>query len=262
VRWGRGTDLTISAVQAADPWLHRSSPHLLREGLIAQPVIRFTGERDEARCLKDGFLTSFVNLSLVLRVGDQRGFVALVDHLIGALSSIGIHAGRLTVHSDLSVGARGPIRHLPFFFRCDDIEIGDAVLLWREPDTDVFLTDIGLGAERVAWVLNRGSWSTAAFGGLGELIGTEVLDAVRTGTLLLLGGIREGPRGAGYALRRTVRRIPPEMACSGLGRLVRIQHRYWCRLGCRGPDWPQISQSLEEMAVRSYPSRDPAQVSR
>lgn len=68
IRWGRDTDLLISAIQGLDPWLKDGVDHVWREGFLPQPVVRFNGERERDGRLRDGFLTSFVNLSCVQRI--------------------------------------------------------------------------------------------------------------------------------------------------------------------------------------------------
>jgi hypothetical protein len=66
LRWGRETELAISAVQALDPFLKDGRPVTYRRGFLPQPVVRFTGERDDENGeLLDGYLTSFVNVSRV-----------------------------------------------------------------------------------------------------------------------------------------------------------------------------------------------------
>lgn len=245
-RWHRDTDLTISAIQGLDPWLKDGVDRVWREGYLPQPVVRFTGERDDHGCLRDGYLTAFVNLSSVVRIGSAARHVALLDAWISGLSAIGIHASRLTIHGDLAVWKRGPVRGITLFCDCDGAGISDAVLLWHAADPQYLASDIGSGLERLRWLLSRQSWAETTFGDSAHYWSTDLLDAIRTATLLVMGGIRSGPRGASHGLRRVLGRIPASMAASGLGRLVRQQHGYWTVLGVTGPDWPHISSAIED----------------
>ncbi|MGQ0837333.1 hypothetical protein [Actinokineospora sp.] len=249
LRWGRDTDLLISAVQGLDPWLKNAERRVHREGYIPQPVVRFTGERDDQGRLRDGFLTSFVNLSCVLRIASVDRHVDLMDSWISALSAVGIHAGRLTIHGDLTPWQRGPVGGVTLFCDCDGVGLSDAVLLWNAENPTYMASDIGSGLERVRWHLSPGSWATTVFGDDAELWSVDLLDAVRTAALMVMNGIRPSGRGPGHALRRVLQRIPPTMAASGLGRLVRAQRAYWDSVGVTGPAWPSITTVIEDGAL-------------
>lgn len=119
LRWHRDTDFTISAIQGLDPWLKDGADRVWREGYLPQPVVRFTGERDDQGNLRDGYLTAFVNLSCVTRIASAGRHVELLDAWIGGLSAIGIHASRLAVHGDLTVWHRGPVSGITMFCDCD-----------------------------------------------------------------------------------------------------------------------------------------------
>jgi hypothetical protein len=250
LRWRRDTDLLISAIQGLDPWLKDGAPRVWREGFLPQPVVRFTGKRDAGGRLLDGYLTSFVNVSCVERIDSVNRHVELVDAWITALSAIGIHAGRLRISGWLAPWRRASVRGITLIFTCDDLEIGDATLLWREP-TGRMATDIGSGLERLRWSQTARSWPETVFGPLGDVYEVDVLDAVRTTTLLLMAGIRPGPRGARSAIRKVARRIPRRDALSGLGRLVRSQRAYWTDIGMTGPDWPHLATMLEDEVLRA-----------
>ncbi|MDV9188675.1 hypothetical protein R6L23_10680 [Streptomyces sp. SR27] len=251
VLWDRDTQLIASAVQALDPWLKSRLPYSWSEGFLPQPAVRFTGERDAEGRLLDGFLTSFVNVSYVQRITSPHEHAALMDHWIGALSHIGIHAGRLSVTGALEVWHRPPVAGITLFLSCDGEVIGDAVLLWHA-DTPAFMaTDLGSGVENLRWRLGGQSWPRAAFGELAEWYDPGILDASRTATLLLMSGIRPAARGAGHSLRLLARAIPPGLAASGLGRLVRHHHDYWTGFGVTGAPWPHLATCLEEEVLRT-----------
>src|SRR5882757_6939712 len=97
LRWGRDTDFTISAVQALDPYVKDRKPYVYREGYLPQPVVRFTGKRDTSGALEDGFLSGFVNVSHVQRIGSIEDHAAILDGWITVLSRLGLHARHLTI---------------------------------------------------------------------------------------------------------------------------------------------------------------------
>lgn len=255
LRWHRDTDLTISAIQGLDPWLKDGVDRVWREGYLPQPVVRFTGERDEHGNLLDGFLTAFVNMSCVTRIAHVDRHVELLDTWIGGLSAIGIHASRLTIHGELTVWHRGPVSGITLFCDCDGAGMSDAVLLWHAANPGRLATDIGSGLERLRWLLSRQSWAETTFGNQGRCSSADLLDAVRTATLLVMNGIRPSSRGAGYALRRVLGRIPASTAESGLGRLVRQQRAYWSSFGATGPDWPYLSTAIEDGVLALAPNQ-------
>lgn len=250
IRWNRDTDLTISAVQALDPWLKSGQPRVWREGFLAQPVVRFTGERERDGRLSDGFLTSFVNISHVQRIDHPARLADLLDHWLSALSSVGVHAGRLSIHGSLRIWSRPPVAGITLFIDCDGRGLGDAVLLWNQAEPQYMAADIGSGLERLRWYLSGTTWGVAAFGDLAHEHGTDLLDAVRTATLLLMAGIGPAHRGPGAATRTVARSIQPSLARTGLSRLVRAQAAYWRTLGVTGPSWPHLTTQLEDEVLR------------
>jgi hypothetical protein len=249
IRWDRDTDLLISAIQGLDPWLKDGADRVWREGFLPQPVVRFTGERGRDGRLRDGFLTSFVNLSCVQRVPDVERHVELLDAWIEGLSAVGIHAGRLHIAGSLAVWERQTVRGLTLHIECDGTGFADAVLLRNASEPSRMATDLGSGLERLRWLLSPTTWAETVFGGEAQRFDVDMLDAVRTATLLVMAGIRPSARGAGGALRRVALRIPEEMAASGLGRLVRVQRRYWTEVGMAGGPWPQVSEVIEATAL-------------
>lgn len=249
-RWNRDTDLTISAIQALDPWLKDRSPFVWREGFLAQPVVRFTGNRAADGQLEDGYLTSFANVSYVQRVDSVDDHACLLDGWLSALSAIGIHAGRLIIHGSLRAWQRPPVSGITLHIDCDGRGLGDAVLLWNTSDRHFMATDIGSGLERLRWLLGAHTWPEAAFGDLGSRHDLALLDATRTAVLLIMAGIKPGPRGAGSALRTVAQDIDTRIAATGLGRIVREHHRYWNYLGLSGAPWPHTATRLEAEVLR------------
>jgi len=256
IRWGRETDLTISAVQGLDPWLKDGRRLAWREGFLPQPVVRFTGERTPDGRLKDGYLTAFVNLSYISRIDSVDRHLDLLDTWIGALSASGLHASRLTITGSTQVWRRGPVSGVTLLIDCDGVGLADAVLLWHTTNPGMLASDLGSGLERLRWLTSRLPWPTAAFGDQADRWDVDLLDAVRTATLLAMGGVQPAASGPGHAMRRVLRRVPPRLAEAGLDRLVRSQRGYWADVGMTGPDWPQLADTIEHEVLSGGGSRE------
>jgi hypothetical protein len=244
-RGPRGADLTFSAVQALDPYLKDRRQHTTGAGFLAQPVVRFTGARDERGGLQPGYATSFVNTSIVQPIGSAAEHAALIDTWISVLSRLGLHARHITIGGSLAIWHREPVQGITLRFRHGQVEIGDAVLLWNAADPFLLATDIGSGIERLRWTITGLPWPQAVFGELSSHAGFGLLDAIRTATLLAGSGINPGPRGAGGALRRLLRTGEPPVAGLGMSRAVRSAHGFWSLFRPLPVPWPETCRIIE-----------------
>src|ERR1019366_6518292 len=191
IRWNHETDFTISAIQSLDPYLKRRQGFTYRQGYLPQPVIRFTGHRDEAGNLADGFLTAFVNISCIQPIAGIDEHAAILDAWLTVLSRLGLHA-----------------RHIQILGRIT-------------------------------------SWRQIVHGPLAGHASLDVLDAIRTGSLITGSGIRPAARGCGGALRKLSRTIPASDARLGLSTAVRHACEYWSLTATMNLPWPHICQILE-----------------
>ncbi|MER7662067.1 hypothetical protein [Streptomyces sp. NPDC096193] len=215
LRWGRETELTISAVQALDPYLKHRRPVPYRQGFLPQPVVRLTGGRDRHGNLLDGFLTSFVNASRIQPIPDAGSFGTTLDEWLTVLSRLGLHARHITVHGHLGVWRRRQVEGITLRYDHAGFPLGDIVLLWNADDPTYMAVDLGTALERLAWARSRRPWHEQVFGSLARAAPPTVLDAIRTVTLLLSHGITPAPRGAGNVTRRIAERIPSSAAALG-----------------------------------------------
>ncbi|MFF1787687.1 hypothetical protein ACFVX9_14640 [Kitasatospora sp. NPDC058243] len=254
-RWGRDTELTISAVQALDPLLKGGEPYVLRRGYLPQPVVRMTGERHATGGLRDGFLTSFVNVSRIEPVAREAEFADILDHWLTTLSDIGLHARHITIHGRDAVWQRREVCGLTVHFRHLDLPIGDIVLLWNAADPSCMAVDLGSGLERLAWARTRLSWRDLVFGSFATVdVAPDVLDAIRTATLLVGNGIAPAPRGAGGVLRRVLAAVPANAAPLGVSSLVRASHSYWSLTSQVAVPWPEAASVIEREMYRRGPA--------
>ncbi|SOD75787.1 hypothetical protein SAMN06272781_3603 [Streptomyces sp. 1222.2] len=246
LRWGRETELTISAVQALDPLLKEGQLRTHRRGFLPQPVVRFTGQRDATAHLKDGFLTSFVNVSRVQPIGDLDEYGAILDGWLTVLSQLGFHARHLSINGDLSSWRRRQVEGITLRFRHLDRTLGDIVLLWNTEHPGRIAVDLGSGLERLAWARTQERWHQLIYGSFAGTAPPTTLDAIRTATLLLGHGITPTARGAGGITRRVIGAIDRDAARLGVGALVRDMYGYWSLVGALRAPWPEIAHTIEE----------------
>ncbi len=255
MRWSRDTELTISAVQALDPLLKDGKHYVFRQGYLPQPVVRLTGERHPTGALRDGFLTSFVNVSRIEPVAQATEFAGILDQWLTVLSGIGLHARHLTIHGRTAVWQRREVCGLTVHFRHLDLPVGDIVLLWNAANPTCMGVDLGSGLERLAWARTRRPWWELIFGPFVRTsTPTDVLDAIRTAALLMGSGIRPAARGAGSVLRRILAIVPAEAAPLGVSDLVRQSHNYWSYTVPMPVPWPEVTSAIERELHRRGPA--------
>ena len=238
-------DLTFSAVQALDPYLKPTKAHL-PDRFLPQAVVRFTGDRDQHGALRDGFLTSFVNTSIVQPI--TTAAADLVEIWLGVLSRVGLHTRHLSIVGTLATWDRAPVSGITLRFQHHGLPLGDAVLLWKTDDPTFLATDIGSGQERIRWALTRQPWLETVFGPLADAGGARVLDAVRTATLIVGSGIASASRGPGNAVRRLLRDNANHAGALGFSRGVRWAHEYWSAVHPMLVPWPEVCRVLEAEA--------------
>ncbi|PYC80594.1 hypothetical protein C7C46_12635 [Streptomyces tateyamensis] len=227
-------------------------PYVFRRGYLPQPVVRLTGARDTSGNLREGFLTSFVNVSRVEPVARQDEFGEILDHWLSLLSSIGLHARHLAIHGRSTVWTRREVQGITLHFRHIDLPIGDIVLLWNAIDPSCMAVDLGSGLERLAWARTRQSWPHLVFGSFASICPSKTLDAIRTATLMVGSGIHPASRGAGGVLRRLLTEVSPMDAPLGVSALVRESHGFWSSVSAMQVPWPEVTQTIErELARRS-----------
>ncbi|MEU6990611.1 hypothetical protein ABZ953_08150 [Streptomyces sp. NPDC046465] len=246
LRWGRETELTISAVQALDPLLKDGRSQTYRSGFLPQPVVRFTGQRDAAGDLAEGFLTSFVNVSRVHPIQSIDEYGAILDGWLTVLSRLGFHARHLSAHGKLTTWSRRQVEGITIHFSHLGLPLGDIVLLWNVENPGRMAVDLGTGLERLAWARTRMNWHRLVHGRFAQAAPTGTLDAIRTATLLIGHGITPAARGPGGITRRVIGTISPDSVHLGVSALVRASHDYWSLFGPISVSWPAIVAVIEK----------------
>lgn len=193
-------------------------------GLYIQPVVREkSGYEMNAR---RSTLTAFHNVATLAAVASLGEHVALVDRWITALSSIGLHARRMTFRKH-GADRRPGCWCDSFHVFVDGVEIGDATLMHVERGAVGLISDIGFGLERIRWCVNREPWRQTAFDAWGPACSLATLDAVWAATLLVSQGVLPSANGPGQVVRHLLRRIPDRHARTGLSALIRLAHAHW-----------------------------------
>lgn len=257
--WRRDTDLTISAVQALDPYLKHRQPYVYREGYLPQPVVRFTGKRDEQGRLVNGFLTSFVNTSHVRRVSGPGDIAIMLDQWLTVLSQLRLHARHLCVHARKLVWHRKDVAGVTLHYDYAGRPLGDLVWIWNQDDPAYTVGDLGTGLERLAWIMTNRNWSQLVFDRLTHRVDPTTLDAIRTATLIAMSGIRPAARGPGTALRRVLHRVAPDVAARGLDEATRFFYNYWHLTARTETGWPYVSTILmSELRHQARTPREPS----
>ncbi|MFG2648952.1 hypothetical protein [Streptomyces sp. NPDC048436] len=253
LHWGRETELTISAVQALDPYLKQHAPAPYRQGYLPQPVVRLTGKRDAHGNLHDGFPTSFVNTSRVHPITELTAYGTVLDEWLTALSRMGFHARHLKIHGSLRTWSRRQVSGITLRYDHAGLPLGDLVLLWNTEDPTHLAVDLGTSLERLTWARSRLPWRNLIHGPLANAAPPDVLDAIRTATLLLGHGITPSARGAGNITRRVAAPIPHTTAALGLSAAVRAYYAYWAGLSPLATPWGDVSTQLErEVTARGH----------
>lgn len=250
LRWGRDTELTISAVQALDPFLKDGKRQTYRRGFLPQPVVRFTGERDASGNLRDGFLTSFVNVSRVQPIELLDEYGSILDGWLSVLSQLGFHARHVSVHGTLAPWRRREVAGITLHFRHLGLDLGDIVLLWNIDDPTCMAVDLGTGLERLAWARTQQPWHELIYGRFAGAAPPTTLDAIRTATLLLGNGICSAPHGVGSIARRVIGTIDSGAVCMGVSSAVREAYDYWSLFSALRAPWPQIARGIEDEMCR------------
>jgi len=253
LRWGRDTELTISAVQALDPLLKDRQLGSCRRGFLPQPVVRLTGQRHADGSLREGFLTSFANTSRIEPVKDSSQYALILDNWLTVLSRLGLHARHISVHGHLTVWQRREVEGITLRFRHAGLPLGDIVLLWNADRPECMAVDLGTSLERLAWALTRAPWLDLVFGDFARTTPASTLDSIRTATLLLANGILPASRGAGSITRRVLSTVPPAATSMGVSAVVRQNYNYWSLFAPLQNSWADVVRLAETELYRRPP---------
>lgn len=206
-----------------------------RRCVVLQPVIRLQGIGFVG--LTEGISTSFVHTATEKwNVSADEHFGAF-DHWLDLFSSLGLHVGGLclkTKQADNDWAGRTVASEM-IKMNYGGLEIGVANFFHNIPQADnvvATLSDIGVGAERLAWAINK---SPSYFDGIGPLsyvilIERVMLDAIRTATLMTASGVVPDHKNQGSKLRALIGLVTEHARRVNLYELVRYYYGQWASL--------------------------------
>jgi hypothetical protein len=213
--------------------------------------VRFTGPRDDNGALRDGYLTSFVNVSRIEPITTIHDHAAIFDDWVGVLSRLGLHARHIDLRGRLTSWRRDAVEGVTLRFRHAGLDLGDIVLIWNADDPSFLASDLGTGLERLRWVITRQRWADAVFGSSTDAAALAELDSLRTAVLLVGAGVLPTARGPGYATRKILHGVSRLPATVGLSAAVRAAHRFWSLTMTNLLPWPEITRRIEsEVLIR------------
>src|SRR3989344_1031207 len=180
----------------------RNIEKLVGDIYISQPVIRtqYLGKASE----NEGISTSFVNLCTLKKKATFEDFIQYFENWLDFLSYIGIYASLLTIHlkSKITNWGQGEFENLSAHISYDKIEIGDVSYCIKMPieHERQNICDAGFGLERIAFALN-GCYYKNIFPTELE-INENILDIIRTVTIMVGSGIVSGNKSSSYRLKK------------------------------------------------------------
>lgn len=227
-----GTIFTVAGVQHLSGVLVDEEPVPDCPFFTAQPSIRLNAIDGIEK--KSGVSSSFVNLTTLEVNGSLNNHFESIDVWLDYLSSLGLFVGDVTLvlKIDSPDWGKGTFKNIRIDVMYGDMQLGDAVYIYDFPqDTRPPLTvsDIGFGLERIAWALNK---TPNYFDWIGPMRMSihqkqQLIDAVRTMTLIAGSGITPANKGQGYRFRQLSKStinggdfIPTE-------ELIRYYHQFW-----------------------------------
>ena len=228
------TLFATAGVQVMGDMLFDELPVINNKLYVAQPVIRMQYIDDVMQ--HEGFSTSFVNMCT------EQIDVSYIDHLknidkwIDYLSALGLHANDVTmvIKDSINNWGKGKFSANSITFLYGGIEIGEAMFSNRFPQktrADISFSDIGFGLERISWILNK---NFSYFKDIGpyrlNMAGKkQLMDAVRTMTLMAASGVEPGNKAHGYRLRMLSKKIACDTDYLSLEELTAYYYRYWVK---------------------------------
>lgn len=201
----KGSTLFVCAgVQVLDGVIHREDNLPLGKLFVAQPVVR-TQFMDQ---VEEGISTCFINIATeIVNPSPEAHFESLDDWLV-LLSQLGFQRSEfffLLTSKERKWGSK-KFRSEDFRIRYAGISLGTAMYIHdvsQENRPCIQISDIGLGLERIRWILSGGKY-------LDKLVENETLSALdpqlidycRSLALLSGSGVKPSNNDQGYRFRK------------------------------------------------------------
>ncbi len=220
---------------------------------VAQPVIRLQERRSVG--LTEGFSTSFIHAATECWNADANIHVTMLDAWLSAFSALGFYAGGLCLMPDQLnndwAGLSVPAESIRINYRGLEIGIANFFLVPLSDGSHAVLSDIGVGAERLSWAINKSGSYFDAIGPLVSLENSISLDAIRTAVLMVGSGVRPDVKGHGSKLRAILMEAPGIESRVNLFELVRYYYVQWRKFIPLSRDLGQVYGEILREANRN-----------
>ena len=202
--------------------------------VVLQPVIRLQSIGLVGSV--EGISTSFVHVATEKwNAGVDEHFDAF-DHWLDFFSSLGLHVGGLCLKTKQAKNdwAGRIVTSEMIKINYGGLEIGVANFFLNIPQANnviATLSDIGVGAERLVWAINKSPSYFDSIGPLSCVIILErvMLDAIRTTTLMVASGVIPDHKNQGSKLRALIG-LAMDQAQANLYELIRYYYGQWASL--------------------------------
>lgn len=174
--------------------------------IVVQPVIRLQGIEEIGRL--DGISTSFIQTTTESLGCIVEDHLKALDLWLDFFSSLGLHVGSISIQAKKAENDWGGsiVMSDMLKFFVGGLEIGVANFFSEVPSVGqkTTLSDIGVGAERLIWAVNK---SLSYFDCIGPILyqcmfERELLDSIRTSVLMIASGITPAHKNHGSKLRK------------------------------------------------------------
>lgn len=202
--------------------------------VVLQPVIRLQGIGLVGSM--EGISNSFVHAATEAWNVSADEHFGVFDHWLDFFSSLGLHVGGLCLkvkQAENDWAGRTVISEM-IKINYGGLEVGVANLFLNIPQANnamATLSDVGVGAERLEWAVNK---SPSYFDGIGPLsciiLERVTLDAIRTATLMVASGVVPDHKNQGSKLRALIGLVADYAQRVNLYELVRYYHGQWASL--------------------------------
>jgi dipeptidase E len=206
-----------------------------RQCVLSQPVIRL--QSIDIIGSTEGFSTSFIHAATEKWNANIEDHLKTLDDWLDFFSYLGLHVGSLCLkikQEDNDWMGRTVTSEM-IKINYGGLEVGIANFFLNIPQNNdgmATLSDIGIGAERLVWSINK---SPSYFDSIGPIsyviiLSRVLLDAIRTATLMVSSGLTPGHKDHGSKLRLMTGIIADQIQHVNLYELVRHYYDQWAKL--------------------------------
>jgi len=204
-----GTTLfTTAGIQILDNVIHNEASVPEKRCFVAQPVFR-TQFIDS---VGEGSVTSFLNLTTTQVNPTPAEHFDSFGRWLVLLEQLGLERSKFKFEQKDSSPKWGDkeFKNKVIKVYYERLEIGDAVFIYDMPQetrSDLKISDIGFGLERIRWALEGGTFFKQIISNEAGEINSQLLDHCRTLALLVGSGIQPGNKAHGYRVRQLSKRL-------------------------------------------------------